>query len=169
MVEMKRKGILNRGLNDVLAGMGHGQILIVCDAGFPIPPHVRSIDLSITKDIPDLETVLKAITSEFITEKVIYGRQVQEFNTALYKELQELFSDCEHEVIPHEEIIGNLAHQAVAIVRTGAYNPWGNIVLVSGTDPFAWYSNKKVQIPEEYQQRKEAIIAANRRDKYYSE
>ncbi|MGZ7445465.1 D-ribose pyranase [Paenibacillus sp. TH7-28] len=166
---MKRNGILNRGLNEVLAAMGHGQILIVCDAGFPIPAHVRCIDLSITKDIPDLETVLKAITSEFITEKVIYGQQIQDYNAPLYKELQRLFSDCEHEIIPHEEIIEEIAHRAVAVVRTGAYNPWGNIALVSGTDPFAWYTNKEVQIPEAYQQRKEAIIAANQRDKYYSE
>lgn len=166
---MRLKGILNRGLNEVLAAMGHGQILMVCDAGFPIPAHVRCVDLSVTRDIPDLETVLKAITSEFITEKVIYGQQIQAYNTPLYNELQHLFSDCEHEIIPHEEIMGRIAGQAVAIIRTGAYNPWGNIALVSGTDPFAWYANKQVQIPQAYQQRKEKIIAANQRDKYYSE
>lgn len=34
---MKRVGILNENISRVVASMGHGDMLAVCDAGFPIP------------------------------------------------------------------------------------------------------------------------------------
>ena len=65
---MKRNGILNLGLNQALAAMGHGDLLIVCDAGFPIPATVNRVDLAIVADVPDIETVLTAINADFIAE-----------------------------------------------------------------------------------------------------
>ena len=62
---MKRHGILNLGLNQAIAAMGHGDYLIVCDAGFPIPSEVPRIDLAVIPDLPDIETVLTAITGAF--------------------------------------------------------------------------------------------------------
>ena len=43
-----------------IASMGHGDLMIVCDAGFPIPSSAWRIDLAIVPDVPDLETVLDA-------------------------------------------------------------------------------------------------------------
>ncbi|MFP4199634.1 MAG: RbsD/FucU domain-containing protein, partial [Halanaerobium sp.] len=53
---MKRKGILNREIGRIIASMGHGQYLLVCDAGFPIPEEADCVDLSLKKGIPDLPT-----------------------------------------------------------------------------------------------------------------
>lgn len=165
---MKLRGILNRGINEVLAQVGHGQILIVCDAGFPVPSHVRCIDLSIKRNIPTLETVLETITEEFITEKVMYARQVAHNNNPLYSQLKRIFPDCEHELVAHEDILGNIASQAVAVIRTGAYNPWGNIALVSGTDPFAWFNDPEVKAPPFYEKRIQTILESGMRDKYHT-
>ena len=51
---MKRGKLLNSELNHAIASMGHGDLMIVCDAGFPIPDDVWRIDLAITRDVPDL-------------------------------------------------------------------------------------------------------------------
>ena len=64
---MKRNGILNLGLNQAIAAMGHGDLMIICDAGFPIPSHVTRIDLAIVPDVPDLEK-LYAATAAPITQ-----------------------------------------------------------------------------------------------------
>ncbi len=40
---MLRGGILHNELNKVLASMGHGDILIVCDAGFPTREHFSQV------------------------------------------------------------------------------------------------------------------------------
>ena len=57
---MIRSGILNAELNHAIASMGHGDLMIVCDAGFPIPSAAWRIDLAVVPDVPDLETVLLA-------------------------------------------------------------------------------------------------------------
>ena len=73
---MKRGKLLNSELNNAIASMGHGDLMIVCDAGFPIPSDAWRIDLSITQDVPDLETVLSAIGDAFIAEKVSYAAEM---------------------------------------------------------------------------------------------
>jgi len=64
---MQRGRILNAELNHAIASMGHGDLMIVCDAGFPIPNNVWRVDLAIVQDIPDLETVLTAASEKSST------------------------------------------------------------------------------------------------------
>jgi hypothetical protein len=35
-------------------------------------------------------------------------------------------------------------------VRTGAFDPWGNILLYSGVDVLAWFSKPGVKAPDYY-------------------
>ena len=81
---MKRNGILNLGLSQAIAAIWcHGDHLIVCDAGFPIPSSVPRIDLALLPDIPDLETVLRAIHGDFVAEKVAYATEMAQNNPNL--------------------------------------------------------------------------------------
>src|SRR4051812_36360629 len=73
---MKRTGILNLPLSQAIAAMGHGDLMIVCDAGFPIPSEVPRVDLALARDVPDLETVLTLIQQDFIAEKVGYAAEM---------------------------------------------------------------------------------------------
>lgn len=164
---MKRKGILNREVNRILASMGHGQKLIVCDAGFPIPEDADYVDLAVVKGIPDLPTVLGAINQEFISEKVMFAEEVTTNNKPLYRNLQEIFKEVELEAIPHEEIMKEIVHEARAIIRTGDYNPWGNIILQTGTDPYAWFEKEGLEMPPFYEERIKNIEEAGRRDMFY--
>jgi D-ribose pyranase len=166
---MKLKGILNRKLNEVLASMGHGQMLIVCDAGFPIPKDAWYVDLAITKDLPDLPTVLELISDEFISEKVMFAKEVPTNNPPLYRDLERIFPDAELEAISHEEMLTSIAKEAKAVIRTGAYNPWGNIALVSGTDPFAWFENEETVVPPFYEKRIAQINQSGKKGKYYGQ
>ena len=43
---MKKNGILNPQLNRVISEMGHRDMLIIADAGLPIPKEVERIDLA---------------------------------------------------------------------------------------------------------------------------
>jgi D-ribose pyranose/furanose isomerase RbsD len=150
---MLRGGIIHNELTYALASMGHGDLLIVSDAGFPIPSDAWRIELAITRDFPGLVPVLEIIASEFIAEKVMYAQQVVTNNAPFHRELQRIFNDCDHEPVEHERILGEFARQAKAIVRTGGYVPWGNTVLVAGTDPFAFFNNPEVVIPPFYEKR----------------
>jgi D-ribose pyranase len=92
---MKRGKILNSELSYAIASMGHGDLMIVCDAGFPIPSTVWRIDLAIVQDVPDLETVLSALSESFIAEKVSYAAEMGENNPPLLEKVRRLFSASE--------------------------------------------------------------------------
>lgn len=154
---MKRGKILNSELSHAIASMGHGDLMIVCDAGFPIPNEVWRIDLAIVQDVPDLETVLTAISEAFIAEKVSYAAEMAENNPPLLEKVQRIFSASEHDPIPHEQILNEMAAKAKVIVRTGAFDPWGNILLYSGVDAPVWFSRPGLKVPEVYAKRVEQM------------
>lgn len=150
---MKRSGILNQPLSNVLASFGHTDLLIVCDVGFPIPRDAQRVDLAIAPDFPDLRTMLSLIDEEFITEKVVIAEEMAEFNPRLHEWLKERFSGIEFEPRPHEEMLKGVASQAKAIVRTGAFEPWGNIGLVSGVDVDRFFAKEGIVVPDYYRDR----------------
>ncbi len=147
---MKRNGILNLGLNQAIAAMGHGDLMIVCDAGFPIPSQVTRVDLALVADVPDLETVLTAISYDFIAEKFGYANEMAENNPRLKDKVDRIFAGAELVTFPHSEILTTLAAKAKFIVRTGAFDPWGNIVLYSGVDVSKWFTKPGTVVPEYY-------------------
>jgi D-ribose pyranase len=150
---MKRNGILNLELNQALAAMGHGDLMIICDAGFPIPSQVTRVDLAIVPDVPDLETVLTAISGDFIAEKIGYANEMAKNNPRLKEKVDRIFADAELVTFPHAEILTELAAKAKFIVRTGAFDPWGNIILYSGVDLPKWFAKAGTVVPEYYASR----------------
>jgi D-ribose pyranase len=152
---VKRSSILNKGLSEAIASMGHGDLMIVCDAGFPIPNDVWRVDLAIKADLPDLETVLSLVAQELIAEQVTYAAELAEYNAPLHAKLRRIFATADHATVPHAEIMSTLKHQAKVIVRTGAFDPWGNVLLYSGVDAPLWFAKPGVQVPDYYRDRVE--------------
>ncbi|MBN1265719.1 MAG: D-ribose pyranase [Anaerolineales bacterium] len=150
---MKQGTILNKELNHAIASMGHTDLMIVCDAGFPIPNDAWRIDLALVQDVPDLETVLTAISEEMIVEKVSYASEMAKNNPPLLKKVERIFASSNKESISHELILSEMAKKAKVIVRTGAFDPWGNILLYSGVDAPIWFSKDGLNVPDEYAER----------------
>ncbi len=156
---MKSGKILNADLSYAISSMGHGDLMIVCDAGFPIPNSAWRVDLALVQDVPDLATVLSAIAGEFIAEKVSYAAEMAENNPPLLEKVKRYFPACEYAPIPHEQILAEMANKAKVIVRTGAFDPWGNILLYSGVDAPVWFSKPGLKVPEVYRKRVEQMKA----------
>lgn len=150
---MKRGRILNKELSNAIASMGHGDLMIVCDAGFPIPNAAWRVDLAIVPDVPDLETVLSAISEALIAEKVSYAEEMAANNPLLLEKVQRIFAAAEFAPVPHEQILTEMAAKAKVIVRTGAFDPWGNILLYSGVDVPQWFSKPGTIVPDYYADR----------------
>lgn len=147
---MKRSGVLNADLADALASIGHGDVLMIVDAGYPVPASAWRIDLSIVAGIPDLKTVYAAIAPELIVEKVHFAHEVKLYNHPMYAALRNWFDERDFESIDHSRIINEMGARAKAIVRTGALDPWGNIALVGGVDYRAYFSNPAVDVPDNF-------------------
>lgn len=147
---MKRSGIINAPLSEALATLGHTDMFMVVDAGFPIPRTAHRIDLAIAENLPDLRTVLSLVNEEVIVEGVTRAEYVLSHNPTLEDFLQETFSGAKFTVRPHDDILASMANEAKFIVRTGAYDPWGNIGLHCGVDIGAWFSASHVTLPDYY-------------------
>ncbi|MEU5718504.1 D-ribose pyranase [Streptomyces sp. NPDC020403] len=147
---MKRSGILNAQLSAALATLGHTDLLLVVDAGFPVPRDAHRIDLALAENLPDLRTVLGLIADELVVEGVVRAEDVPSHNPRLDSWLYERFAGAEFTTRPHAEVLGDLARDAKVVVRTGAFEPWGNIGLYCGVDAPRWFGGDGVVVPEQY-------------------
>lgn len=150
---MKRAGILNDRLSAALAAMGHGDVLMVVDAGFPIPRDAERIDLSLTANLPELRTVLSLIHQELIVERVVLAAEMADHNPLLHRWIAEEFAGAQVDERPHSEMLSTVPAAAKTIVRTGAFDPWGNVGLVSGVDVPRWFTRDGVVVPGHYRER----------------
>ena len=65
---MKRTTLLHAELSEVIARLGHGDLLVIGDAGLPIPDGPRRIDLAVSADVPRFQDVLAAVLAEMQVE-----------------------------------------------------------------------------------------------------
>ena len=129
---MKKRGILNSAVSEMVAAMGHTDLLVITDAGHPIPQDKWVVDLAFSKNVPPFLTVLEGVLEELQVEKVILAEEMKEKSPELLKKLKALFSkDVEVEMVPHEEFKG-IVRTAKAIIRTGEFTPYANIILQAG-------------------------------------
>lgn len=128
---MKKIGVLNRELSEVIARMGHNDMLVVGDAGLPIPACTQRIDLAISKNLPGFIDTVRAISIELKVDRILIAKETSEISPQIEKELMSIFNEAEVDHITHEEL-KILSAEAVAIVRTGEFTPYANVILVSG-------------------------------------
>ena len=124
---MKRGILLNAELSGLIAAMGHGDLLIIGDAGLPVPPDTRCIDLAVTRGIPRFMDVLDAVLSELIVERSAVAHETSSdlIGALSGKPLGPV------ERLTHEDL-KRISQSARAIVRTGEFTPYANICLWSG-------------------------------------
>ncbi len=151
---MKRFGVLNHQLATAIAKMGHDDIMIVCDAGFPIvyDGSDKVIDLALVPGVPALETVLRAVRQELLVERfaVIEGSQTN--NPQVVQTASEIFPDALEGTRPNAWFHEEGYHTAKYIVRTGAWMPWGNVALWSGIPVEEWFAATNAPVPTEWQE-----------------
>ncbi len=127
---MKRNGILHGELSRIIAELGHGQSLVVADYGLPVPPGVRRIDLAVRPGLPPLLDVLGAIRDELTVELAFVATELTEENPAYWRQVRDLVA-CPVELISHEAF-KTACRDSVAIVRTGEWTPYANVLLRAG-------------------------------------
>jgi D-ribose pyranase len=129
--KMKKTGILNKDISEVIASMGHLEILTVCDAGLPIPESVKRIDLAVTQGIPRFLDVITAIEKELFVQQIIITNELKETNPEFDEKIRSIFQNVEITYITHTEF-KELSLKSKAIVRTCEFTPYANLMFVSG-------------------------------------
>ena len=127
---MKDRGILHPRLARVIASMGHGDALCITDAGLPIPTGVLRIDLAFAPGQPPFLDVLDAVLLELRVERYTMAK---ESSPEIVDALRMRLRQAKESSVTHEEL-KQLSADAKAVVRTGEFRPFANVILYSGVD-----------------------------------
>jgi D-ribose pyranase len=148
-VKMKTHGILHNELAKQVARLGHGDMIVIADRGFPFPRHDQTvcIDLSIGRGIPKVADVVKIVLEELEIERVIIADETKTVSPKVYDEFKAILAtkknkgnDILIKNIPHPDfkhlvLNGSLEGQEMKVfVKCGQFTPYANIILISGVD-----------------------------------
>lgn len=128
--------ILNTRLTAAITGLRWGEIIVIADAGLPVPDGVEVLDLSICEGKPVLEDILPLMKECLIYDRVMVATEMEKANPAKFAYVKEMFSD-------KFETMGNLDWEeqhltrAKLVVLTGETSPFGNVIFFGGLDFFS--------------------------------
>ncbi len=135
------EGILNRGLAKAVARQGHGDQLLVCDAGFAIPDGVEVVDLSLSVNKPTVEEVLAELLKYHSVESLIIADMTEQHSPLKLQAVLKLLPEgIPVEKIAHPELKKRAAG-VKTVVRTGDFTAFSNFLLISGSGD-RWYSER---------------------------
>ncbi|AWL41732.1 MULTISPECIES: D-ribose pyranase [Streptomyces] len=126
---MKRSGILNSRLAGELAALGHGDTVLICDVGMPVPPGPRVVDLAFRAGVPSFAEVLDGLLEELVVEAATAAEEVGAANPEAAALLAARLPELCH--VPHEELKRRTV-DARLVVRTGEARPYANVLLRCG-------------------------------------
>jgi len=128
---MKKVGVINQPIASVISGLGHSDTIAIADAGLPIPATTQRIDLALTRGVPSFLETLRVVLSELFVEKVIVAEEMQSVSPQMYEALVKVLGETPIELVPHVDFKRETA-VSKAIIRTGEFTPYANVILVAG-------------------------------------
>lgn len=129
---MLKSGILNPQIANALASLGHKDMLVVSDAGLPMPMSVERIDLVWKENEPGYIEVLEEILKYIVVEKAILANELKTVSPEMHKRILEVLpKGIEIEYVQHVDL-KEKTKSARAIIRTGEFTPYPSVILVSG-------------------------------------
>ena len=120
-VRLKKIGLLHGELSRTIAELAHEDIILIGDAGMPVPEGVKLIDLAVVCGVPSFIDVLVA--------KGIIDMEQEEVSPQMGVKIREAVGkEFPLEIRPHAEV-KELSKKAKAVIRTGEFTPYSNIIL----------------------------------------
>lgn len=128
---MKKSAVINSEISQVIANMGHFDLLSIGDAGMPVPRDTKKIDLAVTNGVPSFLEVLDNVLEELEVQKIFLAEEIKKANPSVLLSIEERFNNIPIEFIPHSDMKEKLS-ETHAFIRTGEMTPYANILLESG-------------------------------------
>lgn len=129
---MLKTGILHPQLARVLAEIRHMDTLVIGDAGLPIPKGVERIDLGWKEGNPAYLDVLEEILKYLVVEKATFAEEATKVSPDFHKKALNLLPvGIPVDYLAHTEL-KKQSEEAKAIILTGEFTPYTNVILVAG-------------------------------------
>jgi len=129
---MLKTGIFHPQLSRIMAEIRHMDMLVIADAGLPVPKGVERVDLGWKQGSPTYLEVLEEIEKYMVTEKAVFAEEALVVSGELHKKALALLPEgIPVEYIPHSEL-KKMTEGAKAIILTGEFTGYTNVILISG-------------------------------------
>lgn len=128
---MKKRGVLHGELAKIIADLGHGNTVCICDAGLPIPPGVKRVDLVVTRNVPRFFHVVDAVIEEMEIEFVTAAQETKERSPQIWEHMVSRFSTDAIRLVSHEEFKA-MTDRCAVVIRTGEFTPYANVIFHAG-------------------------------------
>ncbi|MEN8233474.1 MAG: D-ribose pyranase [Actinomycetota bacterium] len=130
---MKQRGILHPEILDLIGAAGHGDIIVLTDAGLRVPEGAHRIDLALTCGVPSIVDVVRAFKEELVIEAATVATEFEQWNPEVYAAtMAEL--PVEPDAKPHRKLMDEMAETAYAYVKTGECSAYASVALVCGVN-----------------------------------
>lgn len=121
--------ILNPRLLAALASAGHTDVVVIADAGLPVPGGVTVVDLSLVPGVPSFRQTVEAVRGSLVVEAAVVAEEAAEHGVA--QELAHVLGGIPLETVGHDEL-KRLTRTAHVVIRTGECTPYANVALIAG-------------------------------------
>ena len=129
---MIKEGIFHPQLLRVLGEIRHKDMIVIGDAGLPIPKGVERVDLGWIKGSPSYLQVLEEIAKVLVVDEAIFAEEALEVSKDLHEKALKLLPEgLPVSYVPHTQL-KEISKDAKAIVLTGEFTGYTNVVLVAG-------------------------------------
>ena len=129
---MKKQGILQGEISKIIAESAHTDLIMIGDAGMPVPEGVKFIDLAVKEGVPGFLDVLEKVLEELYIEEAVIDVELKDLNPDYRKKILILIDEkVPVKEIPHEDL-KKMSKSCIAAIRTGEFTPYSNIILKSG-------------------------------------
>ncbi|MEO6199550.1 MAG: D-ribose pyranase [Cryobacterium sp.] len=124
---------INPQLSRVISETGHTDLIVVTDAGLPIPPGSERVDLAYRPGAPEFLDVLDTVLAELVIEGATVSAEIEQRSPHMLAALRDRLDPLGITItlVPHEEFKG-ITLGARAFVRSGEYTPYANVILHAG-------------------------------------
>lgn len=128
---MKKSGILNKDIGQLLYELGHTDAITIADAGLPIPEGIGRIDLSLKPGMPSFLQVLDVLLADMYVESITLAEEIKDHNPDLLAAIETRLPDVPIQFISHATFKECVA-ETKGVLRSGECTPYANIILHSG-------------------------------------
>ena len=120
-------------LSRVISETGHTDLIVVTDAGLPIPVGAERVDLGYLAGAPAFLDVLDTVLAELAVEGATVSAEIEQHSPHILEALRDRLDrlGVSIELVPHVEFKAQ-TRDARAFVRSGEFTPYANVILHAG-------------------------------------
>ena len=129
----KNTSTLNGQLSRIISETGHTDLIVVTDAGLPIPSGVERVDLAVRPGLPAFLDLLDTVLDELVVEGATVSEEIRDHSPEMLAQIEARLTPLgvTIELIPHVEFKA-ATHGARAAVRSGEFTAYANVILHAG-------------------------------------